>query len=85
MLDEVANNTTLLIKEAIHIHLTDTEKLLNRDKAVAIYGAPPIGSRILRQTPLTSNDVTTDAEAKLTQAKADSSPAEAEATLLTLN
>ena len=36
VLDEAANNTTLLIKEAIHIRLADTEKLLNRDEGVAI-------------------------------------------------
>ena len=36
VLDEAANNTTLLIKEAIQIHLADTEKLLNKDEGVAI-------------------------------------------------
>ena len=36
VLDEPANNTTLLIKEALHIHLTDKETLLNRDEGVAI-------------------------------------------------
>ena len=36
VLDEAANNTTLLIKEALHIRLTDTETLINRDKGVAI-------------------------------------------------
>ena len=36
VLDEAANNTTLLINKAIHILLADTEKLLNRDEGVAI-------------------------------------------------
>ena len=36
VLDEAANNTTLLIKEALHIRLTDKETLLNRDEGVAI-------------------------------------------------
>ena len=36
VLDEAANNTTLLIKEALHIRLTDTETLINRDEGVAI-------------------------------------------------
>ena len=36
VLDEAANNTTLLIKEALHIRLTDTETLINRDDGVAI-------------------------------------------------
>ena len=35
-LDEAANNTTLLIKEALHIRLTDAETLINRDEGVAI-------------------------------------------------
>ena len=36
VLDEAATNTTLLIKEALHIRLTDKETLLNRDEGVAI-------------------------------------------------
>ena len=36
VLDEAANNTTLLIKEALHTRLTDTETLINRDEGVAI-------------------------------------------------
>ena len=36
VLDEAANNTTLLIKEALHICLTDKETLLNRDEGVVI-------------------------------------------------
>ena len=36
VLDKAANNTTLLIKEALHIRLTDTETLINRDEGVAI-------------------------------------------------
>ena len=35
MLDQAKNNTTLLIKEALHICLTDLE-LINRDEGVAI-------------------------------------------------
>ena len=35
MLDQAKNNTTLLIKEALHIPLTNLE-LINRDKGVAI-------------------------------------------------
>ena len=31
---EAANNTTLLIKEVLYIHLTDTGKLMNRDKGI---------------------------------------------------
>ena len=29
--DEAVNNNTLLFKEGLHIHLTDPDKLLNRD------------------------------------------------------
>ena len=36
VLDQAANTTTLLIKEALHIRLTDTEQLLNRDEGIAI-------------------------------------------------
>ena len=36
VLDEAANTTILLIKEALHIRLTDTETLINRDEGVAI-------------------------------------------------
>ena len=35
MLDQAKNTTTLLIKEGLHIRLTDLE-LINRDKGVAI-------------------------------------------------
>ena len=35
MLDQAKNNTTLLIKEALHIRLTKLE-LINRDEGIAI-------------------------------------------------
>ena len=35
MLDQAKNNTTLLIKEVLHNHLTNF-KLINRDEGVAI-------------------------------------------------
>ena len=35
MLDQAKTTTTLLIKEALHIHLTDFE-LINKDKGVTI-------------------------------------------------
>ena len=70
VLDEATNNTTLLIKESLHIHLADTEKLLNRDEGVDISDcwstiwSPAHRMRVVRQAPLTSNGVTTDPEAR---------------------
>ena len=39
VLDEAENNTTPLIKEALHIRLTDTETLINRGEGIAIWTA----------------------------------------------
>ena len=52
VLDEATNNSTLLLKEAIHIHLAATDTLLNRDQGVAI---PECWTAILSHTHPASN------------------------------
>ena len=51
VLDQAKNNTTLLIKEALHIRLTDLE-LINRDKGVAI---PECWQPVLDHATMTSS------------------------------
>ena len=51
MLDQAKNNTTLLIKEAVHIRLTNLE-LINRDVGVAI---PECGQLVLDHTMMLSS------------------------------
>ena len=51
VLDQAKNNTTLLIKEAVHIRLTDLE-LINRDEGVAI---PECWQPVLDHATMTSS------------------------------
>ena len=51
VLDQAKNNTTLLIKEALHIRLTDLE-LINRDEGVTI---PECWQPVLDHATMTSS------------------------------
>ena len=55
VLDQAKNDTTLLIKEALHIHPTDLE-LINRDEGIAI---PECWQPVLDHGTMTSSPHTT--------------------------
>ena len=60
-LDQAENTTTLLIKEALHIHLTDFE-LINRDEGVAIPECwqPVLDHAMMTKAPPTPHQETDD-------------------------
>ena len=55
MLDQAKNTTTMLIKEALHIRLTNF-KLINRDKGIAI---PECWQPVLDHATMTSSTLAT--------------------------